>query len=207
MKKSAFSVLEFILALSTSILIGVAVLPILTKKERKPDAPQRIVGTKICTCDEALLDPDNENIKEGPACKFEFDAKKQNEFYTIQLQGGGAGGSTNRGGSAGEIQTIYFPGLDGEYIVQLGVGGAINKNGGHTVLYRKYTDATGNHIEILGYARGGTTNPEGVDWLEGDEKTELEKGVLARFSASEKKCGSGGDKGQAGLMGEAVIRW
>ena len=43
--------------------------------------------------------------------------------------------------------------------------------------------------------------------LETEEKNQIKQGAKARFSASAANCGSGGNNGAAGVMGEAIIRW
>ena len=58
-----------------------------------------------------------------------------NEFYTVELIGGGAGGTTNARGGAGESKAVYYPSLRGTYKIVLGAGGEAENNGKPTIFY------------------------------------------------------------------------
>ena len=142
--------------------------------------------------------------------------KDMGEFFTIQLVGGGAGGGPHKGGGAGESKVVHYPGLEGTYVIKLGAGGAANRNGGITAIYRKNyvgqdNGATITTNTLVEFAKGGTWTNESIDTtLDIDEQEKLKEGEVPAFSETSgtgTSCGQGGRANLPGQSGEVVIRW
>ena len=149
----------------------------------------------MCSCLDNLNDE----------CIFKPKNPHSQEFYTVQIVGGGAGGgigNNKKGGSSGEGKVIYYPSLptndDTIYKIKLGEGGNAGSNGGQTTIYK----INGSKIEVLEYAKGGITNNEDAEEIDGIYNTSGETSIY-----SEHGCGKGGDSNQAGTTGEVIIRW
>ncbi len=200
LRKSGFTITEFIISISIMFLVAAAAFPILFKKAKKPTQPAKKSGEEICSCQSA----------QNGSCTFSFSNSETKEFFTIQMIGGGASGGKYKGGGAGEAKIVYYPALNGKYVIQLGKGGKYSngngQNGGNTVLYKQNDNGS---LELVEYARGGVTNNEKIDSsLSQQEKTEQRQGQMPAFSEGEiSVCGKGGNSGDQGTMGEVVIRW
>ncbi|MBQ8635839.1 prepilin-type N-terminal cleavage/methylation domain-containing protein [bacterium] len=193
MRKSGFTLAEFIISITVMLIVMAAVFPVMFNKVKAGEKPVRFDGEKVCSCQ------NNSNCSE-----FELDEKGRHEFVTVQLIGGGGGGGTAAGGtavggSAGEVKIINYPFLKGTFKVVLGNGGAVNDNGGTTALYRKTTVNGAEAWELLASARGGISNKE---LAEKSINTSLGEDTPSKFG-----CGKGGNGGAAGAMGEVVISW
>lgn len=170
-------------------------------------------GMNICDCND-------ESVRDQGFCTINIDSENgRKEFFTIQLVGGGAAGSGTKGGEAGESKTVYYPMLNGTYRVYVGLGGVYgndndptaSRNGGHTVLY-KVNDG-GETLQLIDFAAGGMGSVEKNPYSAGtSDYNELKIGELPGFSVKayedgETICGKGGDAGQNGSAGGAVIKW
>jgi hypothetical protein len=167
------------------IIIVVAVTPIIFKKNVATTDFGKESGTFVCSCSGSSA---------TKQCTFNVEKSGTREFYTIQLLGGGAGGgsaTTMRGGGAGESKVVYYPSMDGQYIITIGAGGAKGNPGGQTTITKSGT--------VLEYANGGiTTNETAVISSEQIGETP---------AYSENGCGKGGNSGSSGIAGEVIIRW
>lgn len=168
MRKTGFTIAEFMISISIMCIIAVALLPILFKKNKEVIEVGKKSGSVICSCDpkgsqEYLTVTDR-------VCEVSLQAQAQKEFFSIKLIGGGAGGpaALNNafngsdygiiGGGAGEYKEVHIPSMvGGTYRIVLGAGGTVGQNGGTTALYRKLFDEDGNDAGelLIAYARGG----------------------------------------------------
>ena len=179
---------------------------------------QRTHNEIVCSCS------DEEVRRNNYVCEIQIENPAgRHEFYTIQLLGGGAAGSTCRGGAAGEAKIITYPSLEtGTYYIKLGAGGTSTRyNGGSTILYKK--DETTNRLEVVEFARGGmaeVNNPPcnyeeeleaySTPALRAEAEEKIKKGEAPTFGAGQtfdSRCGAGGDFGQSGNYGEVIIKW
>ncbi|MBQ4646627.1 MAG: hypothetical protein IJB79_04695 [Candidatus Gastranaerophilales bacterium] len=180
-----------------------AVVTMTFKKAKVTKHTQFRNGMEIHDCNSAsdsrLLTIDNVNGR--------------NEFFTIQLVGGGAAGSDQKGGAAGETKIVHYPTMSGQYFIKLGAGGqrGTNINGGTTAIY-KVTD-TGAY-ELMEFALGGVGSNERIfteDIPSGKTAADLARGEVPNFDEADTggaiRCGSGGDAGNNGIMGGVVIKW
>ena len=195
MRKSGFTIVEFVISIVTMFIVIVAAFPILFKKATTTKEAPKKGGLFVCSC----LDSVNGE------CTFKPENQYSQEFYTIQILGGGACGgigSMKKGGTAGEGKVIYYPSMpiseNTQYKIKLGEGGQAGKNGGQTTIYK----ITGSDIEILDYAKGGISTNENAEEIDGIYNTSGETSTY-----SENACGRGGDSNQSGTMGEVIIRW
>ena len=188
MRSRGFSIAEFVISITILLIVSVAVLPMLLKKGKMPTEYGKKDGFYNCSCK-----ADNS----AKTCTFKT-AEQPNikEFVTINMVGGGAGGSSaahGKGGAAGEVRTVHYPAMKGVFEIELGIGGAKGKNGGDTIL--KFND------EIIEVAKGGVSN---------NETTTLKEemyGESSPIQATDEPCGKGGDAGEQGHQGEVIIRW
>lgn len=184
--KRAFTLVEFLVCITMMLIIMGIAISIPMKKAKKTDFVQQKRDTFVCSCEE----------KE---CRFKIDNPAgKNEFFTIQLIGGGARGGDYTGGAAGETRIIHYPSMNGEYYIKLGEGGKNSSyNGGNTVLYKIKEDGK---YEVLEFAVGGKYSNEqnGSDTIT--------TGELPRSEIGD-NCGAGGNKQQDGKDGGAVIKW
>lgn len=166
MRKTGFTIAEFMISISIMCIIAVALLPVLFKKNKEVVEIGKKSGTYICSC--APKDS-NEHKEYLPVndrtCKISFEAQVQKEFFSIKLIGGGAGGpqalnsefSSSEygiiGGGAGEYKEVHIPSMLGdEYEIKLGAGGTAGQNGGTTAIYRILEDGS---KKLIAYAKGG----------------------------------------------------
>ena len=195
MRRSGFTIIEFVISIVVMFIVIAAAFPILFKKATTTKEPAKKGGSFVCSCVDSV----------NGECTFEPKNQYSQEFYTVQIVGGGAGGgigSQKRGGASGESKVVYYPSLpvsDGVvYKIKLGEGGQAGQNGGQTTLYR----VNGSNIEVLDFARGGISTNENAEEVDGIYNT---SGEVSAYS--ENICGRGGDSNQAGTMGEVIIRW
>ncbi len=195
MRRAGFTIIELVISITVMFIVIVSAFPILFKKATTTTEVTKKDGVFVCSC----LDSVNGE------CTFVPENQYTQEFYTIQLLGGGAGGgvgTNKKGGSAGEGKVIYYPSLpvDGNtvYKIKLGEGGEAGKNGGQTTFYK----VTNGNVEIIDFARGGITTNEDAEIIDGIYDVTGETSVYG-----ENGCGRGGDGMQAGTMGEVIIRW
>lgn len=187
MRSRGFSIAEFVISITILLMVSVAVLPVLLKKGKMPTEQGKRDGIFNCSC------INNSKM----TCEFDTRAtENKKEFVTIEMVGGGAGGSetpNGKGGAAGETRIVHYPAMNGVFTIELGIGGEKGKNGGDTIL--KFNN------EIIEIARGGVSNNEVA--ASDDEKI----GESSPIQATEKLCGKGGDAGTRGHQGEVIIRW
>ena len=203
--KKAFTIIEFVICTSMMFLIMGAAISIPFKKSKQTNYVQSNHDEIICSC------------TDGSQCRITIENPSgRNEFYTLQLIGGGAAGSSQKGGAAGEAKIVHYPSLpEGDYIIQLGEGGRYdggNINGGTTAIYR-VTD-TGN--ELLEFALGGRGSNEIIhqseisdDNRENTIRAQLQQGELPSFGAqaTNSSCGAGGNSTANGNRGVVIIKW
>ena len=205
MYKNGFSIAEFVISITIMFVVAVAALPILMQKSKDVYEQGKGDGSWLCSCE-------TEQYKKNGYCDFTFKKDSKAEFYTIQMLGGGAGGGVKRGGGAGEARVVHYPGLDGEYRIILGKGGAGSsssgvapQNGGQTLIYKKnYVKQDNTKVEkytLVEYAKGGITGQEDAP------ENAYANGEAPAFSETTNHCGSGGNAGESGKDGEVVIRW
>jgi len=186
------------------VLVMGASISIPFKKNKLTKPTPTKTGLATCSCSDSPLN--NE-------CILTIDNPNgRNEFFTVQILGAGAAGSSEKGGAAGEAKSIVYPTLNGQFLVKLGKGGVYggtNANGGHTILYKITDDGK---YEILEFAKGGTAHNEKL------HTSELHDDSLAARETEGKRpdfgtgniatsCGAGGNAGQNGKDGEVIIRW
>ena len=210
--KRGFTIAEFIVSIMFMFLIIGAAVSIPMKKAKETKHNKKQDGVKMCSCNS------DENKTSIDTCILEFEPSGRFEFYTVQILGGGAAGSSpssgdGKGGVAGEAKIIHYPTLAGRYVVKLGAGGVVGSaypHGGNTVIY-KITD--GGQYELVEFARGGVSGPqEKINTTALSDTSlidELKKGEIATFGAdaTTTACGAGGDAGKNGQMGEVIIKW
>lgn len=234
--KRAFTAVEFIICLTFMMLIFGGMISITFKKAKYTMPTQKQTNMAICSCDQSR------NIKctcIGRTCTLDKieNVGGRHEFFTIQILGGGAAGSRQRGGQSGEGKIIHYPTLDGEFLVQLGEGGKydpVNNNkisGGATAIYKINKDDKGvGTYELLEFALGGVGSIEEIHAgdIRADEATEpeaykeelkaIQLGKAPTFASNESlsSCGAGGVAGdyvgatnedKNGKDGEVIIKW
>ena len=219
MRKSGFTIAEFIICIMIMFVVMGAVVSVPFKKAKTTKRVQFQNGTRVCDCNN--YDGLENNI---PYCDIKTidNPTGRNEFFTIQLVGGGAAASPEIGGDAGESKTVYYPSMNGRYRAYLGLGGEYaddlysKKNGGNTVLYKILDD--GNY-ELIEFAAGGVGSLETIQEVElhGDRTREsLAVGLLPQFTSAQTGalvCGAGGnaplsnDARRNGNAGGVVISW
>lgn len=205
------------------MLIFGGMVSITFKKAKHTMPTQKQVNMVICSCDPSR------SIKctcEGRTCRVDKINHNggRHEFFTIQMLGGGAAGSDERGGQAGEGKIVHYPTLEGEFLVQLGEGGKYGTNnisGGATAIYKINKDDKNNFFgyELLEFALGGVGSNEKIndgdislsetDPLYDEEKTKLQQGKTPTFASGESlvSCGAGGNFKANGQDGEVIIKW
>lgn len=198
MKKTAFTIVEFVMTIIIMLLIMGATISVPLKKAKMTKKPLKKDGIINYSCtttpaqDEYVFTIDSQNGR--------------HEFFTVQLLGGGAAGSATKGGAAGETKVIHYPSMNGRYAVRLGKGGIATNpakiSGGNTVLYK--IDDSGQY-ELIEFARGGLGSVEPLTPEDGPDANKGEKASFVTDGAS--VCGNGGDAGANGQIGEVIIRW
>lgn len=198
LRKSGFTLAEFMISITAMLVVMAAALPITfnkVKTDRKNIA--RIDGQYYFSCN-------GTNIKNcsGNSCVFEILPKEKIEFAHIRLVGGGGaggvgcpGGAVCRGGTSGEVKNIVLPYMQGKYKIVLGSGGdSPGKNGEPTALYR----ILGSSEELIASAAGGISTNEAILYDE-DKNGEV----------TETGCGNGGgaNNGGKGTKGGVEITW
>lgn len=202
MRKSAFTIAEFVICIMIMFIIMGATISIPFKKAKMTQSIMAKDGTQKCSC---LDNPPNNE------CKITINNPSgRNEFFTIQLLGGGAAGSAYKGGAAGEAKIVHYPTLNGEYLIKLGAGGVYgssNINGGNTAIYK--IDDDGHH-ELIEFASGGIGSNEKIytDEIYDTTAVDYTLGEKPSFGTdTETSCGKGGNAGQDGMLGEVIIKW
>lgn len=233
MLRRAFTAVEFIICLTFMMLIFGGMVSISFKKAKQTMPTQKQTNMAICSC------VPERSIKctcNGRTCTLDKIDNNggRHEFFTIQILGGGAAGSSQRGGQSGEGKIIHYPTLDGEFLVQLGEGGKYGTNkisGGTTAIYKINKDDKGaGTYELLEFALGGVGSNEIVHAgdLRADQASEpiaykeeletIQRGKAPTFASSESlsSCGAGGVSGdyegavaedKNGKDGEVIIKW
>ena len=190
-----------------------AVVSVPSKKAKSTKQIRLKSGKIVCDCNTPDLEIiSNVEDTELKGCTINIDnSSGLNEFFNVQLVGGGAGGSSQLGGSAGETKVVRYPALNGEYVVILGYGGYkdknelyVGRNGTPTALYKVKNDGK---LELMEFALGGvgfSEIPDAGEVFSGDEK----KGKIPSIEQTgETICGAGGDAGAKGNIGGAIISW
>lgn len=188
--KKAFTIVELVATMIILMVIMGSVVQIAFKKQKTPsnkvnDTNRKVFNSQECPSGEALWTVEN---------------PEANEFYTVELIGGGAGGTTNARGGAGESKAVYYPSLRGTYKIVLGAGGEAENNGKPTIFYR-CKNGESDCTEILDYALGGiATNEESLDenWHVPNLRDDLNPSDVS---------GYGGENYSKGQMGEVIVRW
>ena len=212
MRKSGFTIAEFVISVTMMFVVMGAVVSIPFKKAKQTKNVQLNASDFVCSC--------SDNNAQNGYCDFSTDnSTGRFEFFEVTLIGGGAAAGPHKGGGAGEVKRVLLPTMHGNYRIQLGAGGTTaNRNGGNTALYVKTGEGASAKYELLEYAMGGlSTNeeiftdehPAGMDPAdyEVQQKTGGEPGVILSPNAL---CGRGGDAGGSntdGIMGGAAISW
>ena len=211
MRKSGFTIAEFIICIMIMFVVMGSVITIPLKKAKTTKHIQFKNGEFVCDCNNTT----NSWTLDGESfthCDFPIDNPSgQSEFFTIQLVGGGAAGSDEIGGDAGESKIVHYPSMNGNYRIVLGVGGEFGSfyiNGGNTVLYKQ--NDSGNW-ELVEFASGGVGSQETIqdhELSEGVTRDDMKNGLRPDFGiAGALACGAGGNAQQPGIMGGAIIRW
>ena len=206
LRKSGFTIAEFIISLMIMFVIMGSVVTLAFKKAKQTINKYLEEGYEVCDCtsgtDYCIITIDNQTGR--------------NEFFTIQILGGGAAGSAEKGGAAGETKIVHYPALNGQYYVKLGAGGQFgseNINGGNTAIYKILDNGK---FELLEFATGGVGSNEKIDssTLPPDvTEEELKIGEKPNFDSSQAtgstllQCGAGGNAGANGVMGGVLIKW
>ena len=206
LRRSGFTIAEFVISLMVMFIIMGSVITVTFKKAKQTINKYLAEGYEVCDCtsgtDYCLITIDNNSGR--------------NEFYTIQILGGGAAGSAEKGGAAGETKIVHYPTLNGQYYIKLGAGGEYggeNINGGNTAIYKVLENGK---FELLEFAMGGVGSKEKIDIASlppGVSASDLAKGEQPNFEASSAdevsmmQCGAGGDAGRNGTMGGVIIKW
>ena len=225
MRKSGFTIAEFIICLMIMFIIMGSVVTIPFKKAKLTQNVQLRSGEIIWDCNTTAPD-----LKTGTSgggqyayCEFTIDNPTgKDEFFTVQLVGGGAAASTEIGGRPGEEKEIIYPSMTGKYRIYLGIGGeyhnnsiTVPRNGGATVLYKVLESGS---LELMDFAAGGSASMETLHDFEvsgGATKESLAIGVTPHFVTNPgmKICGAGGNAPSYGstqndgIMGGARISW
>lgn len=112
-KKSAFTIAELVLTtVIMSVVCIIAPMAIL-KRDVKPPKKKKLEYIAKCTT-KCLYDAHTGelvSIDSNDRASLDYN-KNSNEFYTIELVGGGGGGTRNSIGYPGESKAIYLPSLD-----------------------------------------------------------------------------------------------
>ena len=159
--RSAFTIAELILTTVIMAIVCVVAPVIILKRDVKPKTAKKFKNIAECKTKKCIYDAHTSTLTylEGKGTKTEtvLDYNKNtNEFYTIILVGGGAGGTSKSKGYPGETKTIMIPTLDenkditnepnnseeekykgiltGYYLMETGEGGNKGENGKRTVL-------------------------------------------------------------------------
>lgn len=196
MRRSGFTIVEFIISITAMLIVMAAVFPIVFNKVQNAN----IVHTNktiTCGCDGCSVTDNSISIIKSNNNYYKITIPSgTNEFASVKITGGGAGGGDKVGGGAGNSTEIYLPRVEGEYLVHLGTGGSAGSNGQATSFYQVIDGKN----ELLVAARGGITS-------KGEEEKYTNRSVQAETSAYSETCGKGGAVNKAGTMGEVIISW
>lgn len=202
MRRSGFTIVEFIITISAMLIVMAAVFPVVFNKVQTSNTVHKDETLTFCCNDASKCLSSDQKIKYqlsgSPSInEWTFKIKEYHEFATVKLTGGGAGGGTYVGGGAGSSEEITFPALKGTYKVVLGSGGSAKNNGSPTSLFQQLDD--GKWV-MLATVQGGIAS---------DKETKNDTGLSEDGQASSysETCGRGGDKGQSGTAGEVIISW
>lgn len=227
--KSAFTIAELILTTVIMAIICVVAPIVVLKRDVKPQIAKKFDNIAECTS-KCIFDSHNSTLilSDGKSeQKFDYN-KNTNEFYTIILVGGGAGGSERSIGYPGETKTILLPTLDensditgnnknkskyegiltGYYLLQVGDGGKVGKNGNDTIFCaisiesaKKINSAScfNKDSVIIASAKGGIISNEGYNITNSEKLSNIKL-------KNNDKYGNGGDKKSEGTGGLVIIK-
>lgn len=233
-EKQAFTIME--LVITTIILAVVCIVAPLTflKKDVKPKAKRVYKNLAVCA-DTAgcYFDAATTTLYKSDGVteisqKTDYN-KSSGEFYTIQLIGGGGGGTADNVGIAGEIKTFYLPKitknndsdttnlLTGIYFLKPGAGGAKNKNGAISQFCTAKANKTGGCKTEIVSAKGGVatidadayaeSNGNGEQAVTGiDENITSAEDVGLAAGTALPKYGRGGNNNGSGISGLVIIK-
>lgn len=234
--KSAFTIAELILTTVIMAIVCVVAPVIILKRDVKPQKAKKFNNIVECKT-KCIYDAHTSTLtyldEKGTKTESVLDYNKNtNEFYTIILVGGGAGGTSKSKGYPGETKTIMIPTLDenqditndsndgtykgiltGYYLMEIGDGGEVNKNGKRTKFCTIKSEDTNNintvnceDDNIIASAEGGIASAE-------DETASAEDGTASNENEESNiklkngdTFGNGGKKNGKGVGGLVIIK-
>ena len=192
LRKSGFTLAEFMISITAMLIVMAAALPITFNKVKQDQKFVRNDGELYYNCTQTSLEKE-----------FTLNSDSRREFVEILLVGGGAGGSNGKGGGAGEGKVVYYPALTGTFKIVLGAGGTSGKDGGNTALYKKLSN---ENWELIEFARGGIASNDLNNSSEGEDPAFAGE-IIKNGIAEKSQCGKGGTGSGSGKAGEARISW
>ena len=150
--KFAFTIAELILTTVIMAVVCVIAPVVILKRNVKPAVAKKFDFIAKCTTRKCIYDAHTATlIKSNKKTETKLDYNKNsNEFYVIELLGGGAGGTQKSIGYPGESKIVYMPSLEGNkeitnsentnkgkfegiltgyYLMEVGRGGGNNRIG------------------------------------------------------------------------------
>ncbi len=232
--KLAFTIAELVLTTIITAVICVILPVTILKRDVKPSVAKKYDFIAKCTS-KCIFDAhsatltDSSNHKET---KLDYN-KNSNEFYTIELVGGGAGGTQKSFGYPGESKTIFLPSLEdnqkitnadykdtakyggiltGCYLMEVGMGGNINNSGQMSricVVNRQANREceaalTCDGRKIVAFAQGGIRSSEDIEFFNISEDLR-QASLLSNSSSDTTNYGWGGVHGKKPTTGTKGI--
>ncbi len=231
--KNAFTIAELILTTIITAVICI-ILPItILKRDVKPSVAKKYDFIAKCTS-KCIFDAHSATLSDsaGKQTKLDYN-KNSNEFYTIELVGGGAGGTQKSFGYPGESKTIFLPSLEdnqkitnagytdagkyggiltGCYLMEAGMGGQINNSGQmsricvvNRLANRECEQATScDNRTIVAFAQGGIKSNEDVDFFKISDNLR-QASLISSVKNDSTTYGWGGTYGKAPSTGTKGI--
>ena len=227
--KSAFTIAELILTTVIMAIVCVVAPVIILKRDVKPQKAKKFKNIAECKT-KCIYDAHTSTLtyldEKGTKTESVLDYNKNtNEFYTIILVGGGAGGTSKSKGYPGETKTIMIPTLDenqditndsndkmyegiltGYYLMEIGDGGEADENGKRTKFCTIKSEDTNNintveckDDNIIASAEGGIASAE-----DGTASNENEESNIKLKDGD--TFGNGGKKNGKGVGGLVIIK-
>ena len=230
--KSAFTIAELILTTVIMAIVCVVAPVIILKRDVKPQKAKKFNNIVECKT-KCIYDAHTSTLtyldEKGTKTESVLDYNKNtNEFYTIILVGGGAGGTSKSKGYPGETKTIMIPTLDenqditndsnleeekiykgkltGYYLMEIGDGGEADKNGKRTKFCTIESEETNNintveckDDNIIASAEGGIASAE-----DGTASNENEESNIKLKDGD--TFGNGGEQNEKGVGGLVIIK-